>query len=102
MPESNVSFLGRFPLAVGTFFSVLSDREFAAGVLRLRDGAAGAAPTAAHAAAPLPTGTAAPPTKETNPEAALPLLGPLHPDPRFAHLVPKGIPGYCDADNGPT
>ncbi|HHX4173477.1 TPA: DUF2760 domain-containing protein, partial [Burkholderia contaminans] len=39
MPESNLSFFGRLSLAVGTFFSVLGNREFAAGVLRVRDGA---------------------------------------------------------------
>ncbi|NIF45529.1 DUF2760 domain-containing protein, partial [Burkholderia sp. Tr-862] len=39
MPETNLSFFGRLSLAVGTFFSVLGNREFAAGVLRLRDGA---------------------------------------------------------------
>ena len=38
MPESNLSFFGRLSLAVGTF-SVLGNREFAAGVLRVRDGA---------------------------------------------------------------
>jgi hypothetical protein len=102
MPESNVSFLGRFSLAVGTFFSVLSDREFAAGVLRLRDGAAGAAPTAAHAAAPLPTVTAAPTTKEASPEAALQLLGLLQRDARFVDFVEEDIAGYCDADIGAT
>ncbi|MBU9375498.1 DUF2760 domain-containing protein, partial [Burkholderia multivorans] len=53
MPESNLSFFGRLSLAVGTFFSVLGNREFAANVLRLRDGAAApVAPTPAAAPAP--------------------------------------------------
>ncbi|MCO8649106.1 DUF2760 domain-containing protein, partial [Burkholderia multivorans] len=55
MPESNLSFFGRLSLAVGTFFSVLGNREFAANVLRLRDGAAApVAPTPAAAPAPAP------------------------------------------------
>ncbi|MGA7782909.1 MAG: DUF2760 domain-containing protein, partial [Paraburkholderia sp.] len=39
MTDSNVSFLGRISLAVGTFFSILGDGEFAARVQRLRSGA---------------------------------------------------------------
>jgi hypothetical protein len=100
MPESNLSFLGRLSLAVGTFFSILSDREFAAGVLRLRDGAVGAAPTAAPAAAPRPTATAAPTIKEASPEAALQLLGLLQRDARFVDFVEEDIAGYSDADIG--
>lgn len=52
MPETNLSFFGRLSLAVGTFFSVLGNREFAAGVLRLRDGAP--APVAPAPVAPTP------------------------------------------------
>lgn len=40
MPESNLSFFGRLSLAVGTFFSVIGNREFAANVLRLQIGRA--------------------------------------------------------------
>ncbi|MDI9677731.1 DUF2760 domain-containing protein, partial [Burkholderia cenocepacia] len=53
MPESNLSFFGRLSLAVGTFFSVLGNREFAAGVLRVRDGAP--APVAPAANSRLPS-----------------------------------------------
>ncbi|KAB0632015.1 DUF2760 domain-containing protein, partial [Burkholderia stagnalis] len=61
MPESNLSFFGRLSLAVGTFFSVLGNREFAAGVLRVRDGAPVAAqPAPAAAPAPVPAPAAAP------------------------------------------
>ena len=53
MPESNLSFFGRLSLAVGTFFSVIGNREFAAGVLRVRDGApAPVGRIERHAAAP--------------------------------------------------
>jgi hypothetical protein len=103
MPESNMSFLNRISLAVGTFFSVLSDREFAAAVIRLRDAAAGAvptAPTAAPAAASVPAATAAPTIKETSPEAALQLLGLLQRDARFVDFVEEDIAGYSDADIG--
>ncbi|MEC4595970.1 DUF2760 domain-containing protein, partial [Burkholderia vietnamiensis] len=58
MPESNLSFFGRLSLAVGTFFSVLGNREFAAGVLRVRDGAA--APIAPAPVAPAPAAAPAP------------------------------------------
>jgi hypothetical protein len=99
MPESNLSFVGRFSLAVGTFFTILSDREFAAGVLRLRDGPAGAAPTAAPGAPP-PSATAAPKIKEASPAAALQLLGLLQRDARFVDFVEEDIAGYSDADIG--
>jgi hypothetical protein len=103
MPESNMSFLNRISLAVGAFFSVLSDREFAAAVIRLRDAAPGAVPTAATAApaaAPVPAATAAPTIKETSPEAALQLLGLLQRDARFVDFVEEDIAGYSDADIG--
>ena len=38
MTDTNISFLGRLSLAVGSFFTILGNREFAAGVQRLRDG----------------------------------------------------------------
>lgn len=48
MSDSNPSFLGRISLAVGTFFRILGNGEFAADVLRLRNGEKiGAAPAAA-------------------------------------------------------
>ena len=59
MTDSNPSFLGRISLAVSTFFSILGDGEFAAGVLRLRNGGP-AAPTPAPAAAPAPAPQPAP------------------------------------------
>ena len=60
MPESNLSFFGRLSLAVGTFFSVLGNREFAAGVLRVRDGARPRSRRPAAAPAPAPAPAAAP------------------------------------------
>jgi hypothetical protein len=111
MTDSNPSFLGRISLAVSTFFSILGDGEFAAGVLRLRNaGAAGAAASAAPAAAPMPTPTPAaapapapqpaPTLKEASPDAALQLLGLLQRDARFIDFVEEDIKGYSDADIG--
>ncbi|KVE61737.1 hypothetical protein WI96_22280 [Burkholderia vietnamiensis] len=102
MPESNLSFFGRLSLAVGTFFSVLGNREFAAGVLRVRDGAA--APIApapvAPAPAPAPAKAPAPELREASPQAALQLLGLLQRDARFIDFVEEDIAGYADADIG--
>ena len=96
MTESNMSFLSRLSLAVGTFFAVLGDREFAAQVRRLRDGAVAAAPVTA----PQPATAAAPTIKETSPEAALQLLGLLQRGARFVDFVEEDIAGYSDADIG--
>ena len=112
MTDSNPSFLGRISLAVSTFFSILGDGEFAAGVLRLRKGGAGGAaaanaasatataPTPAPAAAPAPAPQPAPTLKEATPDAALQLLGLLQRDARFIDFVEEDIKGYSDADIG--
>ncbi|MGU7774439.1 DUF2760 domain-containing protein [Burkholderia sp. MR1-5-21] len=107
MPESNLSFFGRLSLAVGTFFSVLGNREFAAGVLRVRDGAPvaaqpapAAAPVPTPAPAPAPVKAAAPELREASPQAALQLLGLLQRDARFIDFVEEDIAGYADADIG--
>jgi hypothetical protein len=97
MIESNMSFLSRFSLAVGTFFAVLGDGELAAQVRRLRDGAVAAPVTAPQpAAAPTP----APAIKEASPESALQLLGLLQRGARFVDFVEEDIAGYSDADIG--
>jgi hypothetical protein len=105
MTDSNPSFLGRISLAVSTFFSILGDGEFAAGVLRLRNGGAASAtpapaPTPTPAAAPAPVPQAAPVLKEASPAAALQLLGLLQRDARFIDFVEEDIKGYSDADIG--
>ena len=96
MTESNMSFLSRLSLAVGTFFGVLGDREFAAQVRRLRDGVVVAAPVTV----PQPSAAAAPTIKEASPEAALQLLGLLQRGARFVDFVEEDIAGYSDADIG--
>ncbi|MFM0502109.1 DUF2760 domain-containing protein [Paraburkholderia caffeinilytica] len=108
MTDSNPSFLGRISLAVSTFFSILGDGEFAAGVLRLRKGGASAAPatpaaavpTSAPAAAPAPAPQPVPTLKEASPDAALQLLGLLQRDARFIDFVEEDIKSYSDADIG--
>ncbi|KWO85225.1 hypothetical protein WM32_16340 [Burkholderia ubonensis] len=107
MPESNLSFFGRLSLAVGTFFSVLGNREFAAAVLRVRDGAPVAAqpapasaPVATPAPAAAPVKAPAPELREASPQAALQLLGLLQRDARFIDFVEEDIAGYADADIG--
>jgi hypothetical protein len=107
MTDSNPSFLGRISLAVGTFFSILGDGEFAASVLRLRQGGAAAAapaPTPAPAPAPAaalqPAPAPAPALKEASPDAALQLLGLLQRDARFIDFVEEDIKSYSDADIG--
>ncbi|MFM0318338.1 DUF2760 domain-containing protein [Paraburkholderia nemoris] len=102
MTDSNPSFLGRISLAVSTFFSILGDGEFAAGVLRLRNGgaAASAAPAPAPAAAPAPAPQPAPTLKKASPDAALQLLGLLQRDARFIDFVEEDIKAYSDADIG--
>jgi hypothetical protein len=102
MTDSNPSFLGRISLAVGTFFSILGDGEFAASVLRLRNGetVSASAPTQTPAPAPAPASQPAPTLKEATPDAALQLLGLLQRDARFIDFVEEDIKNYSDADIG--
>ena len=105
MTDPNLSWTRRLSLAVCTFFSVLGDRDFAAGVARLRSGPASAAPAAQApmakpAATPAATAASAPTLKEAPPEAALQLLGLLQRDARFIDFVEEDIASYSDADIG--
>lgn len=86
MTDPNLSWPRRLSLAIGAFFSILGDRDFAAGVQRLRNGTASAAP--------------APTLKEASPEAALQLLGLLQRDARFIDFIEEDIAHYADADIG--
>ncbi|CAB3725104.1 DUF2760 domain-containing protein [Paraburkholderia rhynchosiae] len=102
MTDSNPSFLGRISLAVSTFFRILGDGEFAADVLRVRNGGAAAASTATQAATPAPAAAPqpAPTLKEASPDAALQLLGLLQRDARFIDFVEEDIRRFSDADIG--
>jgi hypothetical protein len=96
MTDPNLSWTRRLSLAIGAFFSILGDREFAAGVQRLRSGSApaAAAPVATSAPAPAPT------LREATPEAALQLLGLLQRNARLIDFVEEDIANYSDADIG--
>ncbi|HEX7931643.1 MAG TPA: DUF2760 domain-containing protein [Paraburkholderia sp.] len=98
MTDSNPSFLGRISLAVSTFFRILGDGQFAADVLRVRNGGLAAAPAEAQAPAPAPA--PAPTLKEASPDAALQLLGLLQRDARFIDFVEEDIKHFSDADIG--
>lgn len=104
MTDPNLSWPRRLSLAIGAFFSILGDRDFAAGVQRLRNGTASAAPapvaTRAPAPAPTPAPAPAPTLKEASPEAALQLLGLLQRDARFIDFIEEDIAHYADADIG--
>jgi hypothetical protein len=104
MNDSNASFLSRFSLAVATFFSILGDRETAAAVRRLREGAGVATAPAAPAAPTAPTApapqAATRTVTEASPAAALQLLGLLQRDARFIDFVEEEIAGYSDAEIG--
>lgn len=89
MAHSTPSFLRRISLAFGSFFSILGNPEFAAAVLRLRQGA----PAAPQSAAPAPL-------KEAPAQAALQLLGLLQRDARLIDFVEEDIAAYPDADIG--
>jgi hypothetical protein len=98
MNDLNMSFGARFSLAVGTFVSILRDREIAAGVRRLLDGA-NVPSTPAAPAAPV-TPASRPTLSEATPDAAFQLLGLLQRDARFIDFVEEDIAGYSDADIG--
>ncbi|CAG9184499.1 hypothetical protein LMG23992_05257 [Cupriavidus laharis] len=104
MTDSNISFLGRISLAVGTFFAILGNGELAANVRRLRTGgfpAAASAPVATPVPAPAPAAPApASALKEASPVAALQLLGLLQRDARFIDFVEEDIAGYTDTEIG--
>lgn len=95
MTDSNTSFFGRIPLAFGTFFAILSNREFAGRMQRFRQGTD--SPQTKAAEAPK---AATRPRKEAAPEAALQLLGLLQRDARFIDFIEEDVTAYSDADIG--
>ncbi|MGS1023568.1 DUF2760 domain-containing protein [Burkholderia glumae] len=102
MPESNLSFVGRLSVAIGSFFAILGDGKLAAEVRSLRNGARAPAAPAAPPPAPAPTPAAAPApaVQAANPEAALQLLGLLQKNARFIDFVEEDIASYADAEIG--
>ncbi|MGV2290498.1 DUF2760 domain-containing protein [Trinickia sp. YCB016] len=102
MSDSNESFFGRLSLAVGTFFSLLGDRELAARVRSVREAPSVApAPTAAPQPKPQPQPQPVVRTlKEATPDAALQLLGLLQREARFIDFIEEDVVGYSDTDIG--
>jgi hypothetical protein len=91
--DSNPSFFKRIPIAFAAFFSILSNPQYAARILRL-----GQAEEAA--AAPAPVAPAPAPQKEATPDAALQLLALLQRDARLIDFTQESLSGYSDAEIG--
>lgn len=104
MPESNLSFVGRLSVAIGSFFAILGDGKLAAEVNALRTGVPvpAAAPAAPAPVAPktAPAASPAPAIQAASPDAALQLLALLQKNARFVDFVEEDIAGYADADIG--
>ena len=96
MKPANPSLLSRISLAFGTFFSILSDGQFAARVQALRSGEQRAEPSA-PAPAPKPVVV---PFREAAPDGALQLLGLLQREARFIDFIQEDVAAYADADIG--
>lgn len=91
MSNTTPSFLSRISLAIGSFFRIIADGDFAA---RVRDlDAAGPCDQAPAAAAPAPL-------QQATPDAALQLLGLLQREARFIDFIQEDVAGYADADIG--
>lgn len=97
MKQDTPNFLSRISIAFGSFFSIISDSQFAARVQALRVGAQGAE---ASAPAPAVAKPVVVPLRETAPEAALQLLGLLQREARFVDFIQEDVAAYTDADIG--
>lgn len=105
MKQSPPSLLSRISLAFGTFFSIISDSQFASLVQDLRDGVQRSEPSAP---APAPVSAPAPaapkpivvPLREAAPDGALQLLGLLQREARFIDFIQEDVAAYADADVG--
>lgn len=102
------SFFTRFFLAWVAYFRVLFDAEFAAGVLKLREGAIALPPPErepieepAKKAKKEQKEEAAPVVlREATPDAALQLLALLQREGRFIDFLEEDVSGFSDADIG--
>ena len=95
MTQAHPSLLSRISLAFGTFFTIISDRQFAAGVQNLRTATPPSETSSSQAAKP-----AVAPLREATPDAALQLLGLLQREARFIDFIQEEIAEYGDADVG--
>jgi hypothetical protein len=92
MTENRPSLVARIPLALSTFWRIISNGEFARDVQRLRRGEG---PERAEPAARSPAVL-----QETGPAAALQLLGLLQRDGRFIDFIEEDVAGFSDAEVG--
>lgn len=97
MTEPKPSFFSRIFLAFGVFFRTIFDADFAAGVLRLRQGGLPAAPGAPETPEARP---AVAQLRETAPDAALQLLGLLQQEGRFVDFLEEPVDAFSDAEVG--
>ena len=93
MLNAKPSLFQRIPIAFGAFFSVLSDPEFAARVLGLRQ-----APILTPSPVSAPVAPA--PLREISSDAALQLLNLLQREARLIDFTQENLSGYSDADIG--
>lgn len=110
MSDAAPSFFTRLFLAWIAYFRVLFDAEFAAGVMRLRDGTLALPPPErerpekkpepAPEKKPEPKKEPAPVLREATPDAALQLLGLLQREGRFIDFLEEDVSGFSDGDIG--
>ena len=96
-PTPELSFFRRLPIAIGAFFSILSNPEFAARVYGLQQGQALAPVQAPAPVAPAPVPA---PLKLANHDAALQLLSLLQREARLIDFTQENLTNYSDADIG--
>lgn len=94
MFESATSALGRLIPALASFWRVLVDADFAAGVAELRNADLGGGGAAAR------RGHSVPRLKEAEPNAGLQLLGLLQQEGRFIDFLEDDVTAYSDAEVG--
>jgi hypothetical protein len=93
MTERRPSLLGRIRLAIGAFWQIIFNGDFARDVWRLRQGPGPQQPEQ-------PTPKPAALLREAGPSAALQLLGLLQQDGRFIDFIQEDIAGFSDAEIG--
>jgi hypothetical protein len=92
MSEPTPSVLSRLALALASFWRILLDPRFAGRVAELRAGGPAALPRSPRPEAPR--------LRETEPNAALQLLGLLQQEGRFIDFLEEEVAAYSDAEIG--
>ncbi len=93
MNDSQLSFFKRLALALRGCWQILTDHEFAKGILRLEHGD----PMSSTATVPE---SSQPALRETLPESALQLLALLQQEGRFMDFLEENVTAYSDAEIG--